>query len=103
MKSAIHHNGVIMPDCHRGETAEGKEDMMAWITSMPWDTIISNDFARLMTWLSENGAKSIGAIGFCWGVWALCKASSVGVPLKCGVGNHAAVYTCRSHANRRTC
>jgi dienelactone hydrolase len=41
-----------------------------------------------MTHLNQKGASSVGAIGFCWGVWALCKASSAGVPLKCGVGPH---------------
>jgi len=28
--------------------------------------------------LQDAGCKSIGAVGFCWGVWAFCKASSEG-------------------------
>jgi len=79
---------VVMPDCHRGESAATQSDFMAWIKKFTWEAVIAADFERLMTWLNGQGASSVGAIGFCWGVWALCKASSVGVPLKCGVGPH---------------
>lgn len=79
---------VVMPDCHRGETAATQTDFGAWISKFSWDAVISKDFERMFKWLEGKGAKSIGAIGFCWGVWAFCKAASVGVPLKAGVGPH---------------
>lgn len=67
---------VLMPDCHRGETAKTQDDFVAWITKFPWEPLIKTDFQRMMTWLEGKGATSVGAIGFCWGVWAFCKASS---------------------------
>merc|ERR1712151_1010785 len=41
-----------------------------------------------MSWLKEKGVTSVGALGHCWGVWALSKAAASEVPLKCGVGPH---------------
>lgn len=79
---------VVMLDCMRGETADKQPDFMAWIANFTWEKHIAPDFDRTLRWLESKGAKTVGAIGFCWGVWALCKASSVGVPLKCGVGPH---------------
>ena len=76
-----------MPDCHRGETAAGQPDFMAWCAKTDWK-IVSADLTSVMEWLKGKGANSLGAIGFCWGVWALCKASSEGFPLKAGVGPH---------------
>jgi len=35
--------------------------------------------------------KKIGAFGFCWGVWVIHKASSKGLPIKCGAGCHPSV------------
>lgn len=78
---------VIMPDCHRGDTAAGKADFKAWAQQTPWAKV-NADLTLVMGWLGERGATSVGAIGFCWGVWALAKASSEGFDLKCGVGPH---------------
>jgi len=79
---------VVMPDCHRGETATGQPDPMAWVAKFPYASVVGPDLQRLISWLQEKGATSIGAMGFCWGVWALAKASASGLPLKCGVGAH---------------
>ena len=79
---------VVMPDCHRGTTAAGQPDFNAWMKGYSWESHIQNDFTKLFAFLEEKGASSIGAIGFCWGVWALCKASANGFPLNCGVGPH---------------
>lgn len=85
---ADHGYYVIMPDCHRGDTAAGKENIPAWVATFPYSTVVGPDFKKMMDHLSGKGATSVGSIGFCWGVWALCKASAEGVPLKCGVGPH---------------
>mmetsp|Transcript_6018 Transcript_6018/g.17212 ORF Transcript_6018/g.17212 Transcript_6018/m.17212 type:complete len:286 (+) Transcript_6018:46-903(+) len=79
---------VVMPDCHRGDTAAGKSNTAQWIGQSPYSTVVGPDIKRLMDWLTAKGATSVGAMGFCWGVWALAKASASGVPLKCGVGAH---------------
>lgn len=80
---------VVMPDCHRGTTpAKDFSNFGPWVDSYPWDPIIKQDFQALMKHLESAGVKRVGAIGFCWGVWALSKASSEGVPLVCGVGPH---------------
>jgi dienelactone hydrolase len=79
---------VVMPDCHRGTTAAGQEDFGAWCKGYSWESHIKEDFTKLFKLLGEKGATSVGAIGFCWGAWALCKASGEGFDLKCGVGPH---------------
>lgn len=77
---------VIMPDPFRGDTATGKP-MMSWIASFKWETV-GVDVQACVKWLGENGAVDIGAVGFCWGAWAMCRAASEGAPFKCGVGPH---------------
>ncbi len=83
---------VVMPDIMRGKSAESLTDFGTqfgpFINQFPWATVVQPDVQSIMSWLSEQGASSVGAIGFCWGVWVLLKASAEGVPLKCGVGPH---------------
>lgn len=79
---------VLLSDPFYGDTAAGKEDIMGWITSFPWEKNVGKDIETCVKHLQDAGCKSIGAVGFCWGVWAFCKASSEGIPLKCGVGPH---------------
>ena len=69
---------VIMPDCHRGDTAEGKGDIVGWVASSSYDDVIKGDFETIMEF-SANGVTSVGAIGFCWGAWAWDKAASSGI------------------------
>ena len=80
---------VVLPDCHRGDSAEGKPDKVAWIRSIsqPVDGVVA-DVRRAADWLRERGVRSVGAVGFCWGAWAFAHASAAGVPLACGVGAH---------------
>lgn len=79
---------VVMPDCHRGTTAAGKPDFGAWVNTFSWESHIKADFEKIFAFLEGKGARSVGAIGFCWGAWAHCKASANGFGLKCGVGPH---------------
>jgi len=72
-----------------GTTAAGQPDFAAWVKQFSWESHIGGDMAKLSAFLESKGATSVGAIGFCWGVWAFCKANSAGVGnLKCGVGCH---------------
>jgi hypothetical protein len=41
------------------------------------DSHIKGDFDKIMAYLSEQGASSVGAIGFCWGV-SVCVMWGVG-------------------------
>jgi len=79
---------VLLVDPFRGDTAAGKEDMMSWITSFKYEETVGTDIEQCVKWLGEKGATSIGAAGFCWGVWAFCKAASSGTKFKCAVGPH---------------
>ena len=80
---------VVLPDCHRGDSAAGKEDKVGWIRSVSQPVGGVVDDVRLSTeWLRERGVSSVGAVGFCWGAWAFAHASAAGVPLACGVGAH---------------
>eukprot|EP00615_Pteridomonas_danica_P004793 CAMPEP_0114348878 /NCGR_PEP_ID=MMETSP0101-20121206/15076_1 /TAXON_ID=38822 ORGANISM="Pteridomonas danica, Strain PT" /NCGR_SAMPLE_ID=MMETSP0101 /ASSEMBLY_ACC=CAM_ASM_000211 /LENGTH=243 /DNA_ID=CAMNT_0001487099 /DNA_START=16 /DNA_END=747 /DNA_ORIENTATION=- len=80
---------VIMPDCHRGTTASDQPDFVAWCIQYNWEKVIASDFKKMLSFLEDKGVTDIGAIGFCWGVWAFCKASANGVSsIKCGVGCH---------------
>eukprot|EP00439_Symbiodinium_sp_Y106_P035570 s2248_g4.t1 len=79
---------VLLSDPFYGDSAVGKEDIMGWITQFPFDKKIGADIEACVKHLQDQGCSSVGAVGFCWGVWAFCKSASMGVPLKCGVGPH---------------
>mmetsp|Transcript_32629 Transcript_32629/g.91642 ORF Transcript_32629/g.91642 Transcript_32629/m.91642 type:complete len:245 (+) Transcript_32629:88-822(+) len=79
---------VLMSDPFYGDTAAGKPDVLAWILTHPWEKNVATDIGACMKFLGDKGCTRIGSVGFCWGVWANCKAASSGVPLKCIVGPH---------------
>lgn len=35
--------------------------------------LLQGDFDKMMAFLTTQGATSVGAVGFCFGAWALCK------------------------------
>lgn len=78
---------ALLVDPFKGDSAVGKEDIMGWIKSYPWETV-SPGIEACHKFLVEKGCKNIGAVGFCWGVWGFCKAASLGVPFTCGIGPH---------------
>mmetsp|Transcript_23918 Transcript_23918/g.54669 ORF Transcript_23918/g.54669 Transcript_23918/m.54669 type:complete len:246 (+) Transcript_23918:65-802(+) len=79
---------VMLSDPFQGDTAEGKSDLAGWITGFKWEDRVGADIAKCFKKLQDSGAKQIGVVGFCWGVWAMCKANSEGTPFACGVGPH---------------
>lgn len=89
---ADHGFFAIMPDCHRGTTAAtAGKDLVGWLNKYPFDPMIKQDIADMMACCKTSGCPDntkFGAVGHCWGVWALCKAASEGVPFACGVGPH---------------
>ena len=68
---------MLLSDPFYGDTAAGKPDIMAWITTFPYEKV-AGDIEACVKYLQEKGCKDIGCMGFCWGVWACCKASSEG-------------------------
>jgi dienelactone hydrolase len=82
---------AIMPDCHRGDTANGKADVVSWVSTFPWEGRVKEDFSALFSHLSSLGVTRVCSIGFCWGSWANSKAASEGLALACCVGAHPSV------------
>ena len=84
---------VVLPDCHRGDSASGKPDKIGWIRSVssPVSRVVDDVRAATMWLQRQRGATSVAAVGFCWGAWAFAHASAAGVPLACGVGAHPAL------------
>lgn len=66
--------------------------VFTFMKKYPWETCIRKDTETVLAWLREKGCTSVGAIGFCWGVWAFCKASAEGLPFKAGVGPHPSIH-----------
>ena len=83
---------AIAPDCFRGERKDKqKGSIVSWLRKFPID-IVKSDIETTCSQLKSYGVSSIGVIGFCWGAWALTKASAIGISdLKCGVGIHPSI------------
>ena len=97
---------VVAIDCFRGETKDNHEnDFLDWIKKHPYDISdaqktandihpVKNDIEWCFEYLSQQfgiDKSNVGAIGFCWGVWAMTKAISSGIPFKCGLGFHPSI------------
>ncbi|CAE7318504.1 unnamed protein product [Symbiodinium natans] len=80
------------PACCEGMRISNIRQVFTFMKKYPWEPCIRRDTENVMAWLREKGCTSVGAIGFCWGVWAFLKASSEGVPLKAGVGPHPSIH-----------
>uniref|UniRef100_A0A7S2KCV6 Dienelactone hydrolase domain-containing protein n=1 Tax=Leptocylindrus danicus TaxID=163516 RepID=A0A7S2KCV6_9STRA len=85
---------VISPDNFRGETkdtaiADGT-GVQKWLQKYPYDKVVGPDLAACIGYLTSKGVDpaNIGAVGFCWGGWAIVRASATEGLLKCGVCPH---------------
>jgi len=79
---------VVMPDIFRGDPwAENRtDDRNAWLRL--WSpTVIKSDLEIVFGYLEEKDITKVGAIGFCWGGFAVFQAASTGKILA-GVGCH---------------
>ena len=98
---------VVAIDTFRGETkAHHTDDFVEWIKCHPFmvddgdndaaaKTIfpVKKDIESCFTFLLEThgiNSSNIGAIGFCWGVWALVKSCEMNL-FQCGVGFHPSI------------
>ena len=83
---------VIMPDVHRGKTAEGEADLLGWVAgNSGWEEVLSADFEAIMQEFERVGVTSVGALGFCWGAWAWAKAAASGIDLKACAACHPSI------------
>lgn len=95
---------AVAIDCFRGVTKDDHpNDFLDWIRGHPFDAAgneqskaypVRKDIDWCFEFLSEKygvDSSNVGAIGFCWGVWALTKACAAGVRFKCGVGFHPSI------------
>lgn len=86
---------VIAPDCFRGETkANVSLPLGEWLAKFPYEDVVKRDTKDCKDYLKQKGVESIGAIGFCWGVWAVAKESACEGEedrIKCGVGCHPSI------------
>lgn len=65
---------VLVCDFFRGETNDDHPDMKAWFTSVPYEPNVAQDVASCVEYLQkEKGVTALGAMGFCWGGWAIAK------------------------------
>lgn len=106
---------VVAIDTFRGETkAHHTDDFVEWIKCHPFivgdgdnDAAANKDYGDVkptvfpvkkdiescFTFLLEThdiNSSNIGAIGFCWGVWALVKSCEMNL-FQCGVGFHPSI------------
>mmetsp|Transcript_10791 Transcript_10791/g.19858 ORF Transcript_10791/g.19858 Transcript_10791/m.19858 type:complete len:202 (+) Transcript_10791:353-958(+) len=65
---------VLVIDCFRGDTKDDHPDMKTWFQSVPYDPNVRDDALAGVSYLKRNkGVDSVGAMGFCWGGWAIAK------------------------------
>jgi dienelactone hydrolase len=84
-----------MPDMMRGETmTKYAQDinlknnfLTEWST---WEKL-EEDIVTLFAYVDSLGIKTIGTLGFCWGVWISFKASAAGYPIQVIIGAHPSI------------
>ncbi len=85
---------VLMPDCFRGETRDTNTDIISWLKKYPSEVIMEDilscfDYFKTKVGMTDDDIQqSVGAIGFCWGGWAIAKSASEGISWKCAVSPH---------------
>ncbi|CAB9500076.1 Dienelactone hydrolase family protein [Seminavis robusta] len=83
------HCHVIAPDSFRGKTKDDVTDMVAWMKSHPYEPEIAGDIKLCHDYLQiKHGITQWGALGFCWGGWAIAKSAAAGFPWKVAVSPH---------------
>lgn len=62
-----------------------------WITTVPWEGSVKDKAAEVMACIKAEGAQSIGAVGTCWGGWAVCQTSKMDAAIKAAVVPHPSI------------
>jgi len=90
---ADHGYMVIIPDYYRGTicdvTKEEFETIMAFLRNESvWEGKLKEDWEKsICPYATENGAKSFGTIGFCWGSYPVIRLSA-DPRIKAGISMH---------------
>jgi dienelactone hydrolase len=81
---------VLVVDFFRGETKDDHSDMKKWFEGIPYDPTVARDVRACVDYLKqETGSTDFGAMGFCWGGWAIAKTCQAAVvPWKVVVSPH---------------
>ena len=78
---------VILPDYYRGTFVRVEDPHLGdFIKSFDFAKL-QPDFERVMSFARGKGCTSVGAVGTCWGTYAVLKLSSY-TEYKCGVSMH---------------
>uniref|UniRef100_A0A6B2LGN7 Dienelactone hydrolase domain-containing protein n=1 Tax=Arcella intermedia TaxID=1963864 RepID=A0A6B2LGN7_9EUKA len=81
---------VYLPDFQRGDPFNGDwPTFKPWVSKTPWSKV-NADLQVLTHHLKQNGAASIGIMGFCWGSWVVFHASA-SADIKAGICVHPAI------------
>eukprot|EP01004_Peranema_trichophorum_P007564 NODE_6340_length_897_cov_26.742894_g5748_i0.p1 GENE.NODE_6340_length_897_cov_26.742894_g5748_i0~~NODE_6340_length_897_cov_26.742894_g5748_i0.p1 ORF type:complete len:250 (+),score=43.90 NODE_6340_length_897_cov_26.742894_g5748_i0:58-807(+) len=82
---------VVLPDFFGGDKCTfedfGKPRMMEFLAFHKPESFAPR-FDVIYKYLSSQGSKKIGMIGFCWGCWAIFNESARGSPFHGGVNCH---------------
>ena len=62
-----------------------------WIKTVPWSSV-GPKVEALLAYARAAGATSFGAVGCCWGGWAVFQASALDAGVKCGVIFHPSCH-----------
>ena len=80
---------VLVMDCFRGETmGDHKHDFVEWLQKTPYDPYVAQDTAVCLDYLKDKGVTKFGALGFCWGAFAIGKSTLAGIPWEVAVSPH---------------
>ena len=87
---ASNNHHVVLFDPFRGETKADHDDMVAWLSSMPYEPNVIDDVNACMDYLVDKGVDrgNVSSVGFCWGCWAIAKCSADKSPFRCAVWAH---------------
>ena len=71
---------VVAPDCFRGKTkadVPGDHPTREWLQAHPFEDVVANDTEACLHSLALKGVdrQQVGAVGFCWGGWAIVSES----------------------------
>lgn len=102
---------VVALDTFRGQTKDNHmEDFVEWLRWHPFESDVDSaiekeenrsaiiypvkdDIVSCFEFLAETykiKSSDVGAVGFCWGVWAMTKACEMNL-FRCGVGFHPSI------------
>jgi len=73
------------------ETGEDLDQLRPWLLKYVWN-IFEPKIEAAAVHLRNQGVKRIGGVGFCFGSWAVCKASEIVKELICSVHLYPSVH-----------